>query len=110
MLEANKIYKLIYKVFSKKEKEMGNYLLDVTIYDGEHEHRTFGLVKAKSSDEALELAEKETHEANWGSKDNPLGFWDYGDGLTASRVKGVREITDEQLKVLQDLRITYFIN
>jgi hypothetical protein len=89
---------------------MKTYLASFTIIDGEHEHTSYGLIKAKNLEEAIKYAESQEHEADFGMGNKKLTYFDYGDGTTASSCDDVRELTEEQLNVIGELGLAYYMN
>jgi len=89
---------------------MKTYLTRFTIIDGEHEHTSYGLIKAKTLEEATKYAESQEHEADFGMDNKKLTYFDYGDGTTASRCDDVVELTQEQVDVIGELGLAYYMN
>lgn len=88
---------------------MKTYLATFTLNDGEHEHTKHGLIKATSLKVASKYAESQEHEAGFGNSDN-LKHFDYGDGTTASRCDNVIELDQNQVDVIGELGLAYYMN
>ena len=86
---------------------MKYFLAKFTIYDGTYEHGDQFLVKAKSQNDAHKIAVQEEHDTESG---NSGTFWNYGDGLTASRLQSLEEIEKSDVEVLNRLGVAYFVN
>ena len=77
------------------------YLATYTIIDGEHEHIDHLLIIATSNKQAWSFADSLAHDCSWddeGDDQHPLS---YGDGTTASKLRGVREVSEEQFTFLE---------
>jgi hypothetical protein len=113
--EIRKVDKLIEQVINKKAKKtegkvMKTYLARFTILDGEHEHPAYGLIKAKNLEEAIKYAESQEHTA-WEVEDGEITkYFDDGDGQTASNCEHVQELTQEQIDVIGELGLAYYMN
>jgi hypothetical protein len=86
------------------------FLARFTIMDSEHEHAAYGLIKANTLEEATRYAESQEHEADFRVGNKKLTYFDYGDGTTASSCDDVVELTEEQLNVIGELGLAYYMN
>lgn len=86
-------------------KHASVYLGTFTIYDGEHEHTGHALVKARSMAVADRKLSAEAHEV----EDDKKGCFNYGDGMTRSRLNSIRGLTEEETKVVINLGLAYFV-
>lgn len=89
---------------------MITYLARFTIYDGEHEHTAYVLIKETTLKKAIKLAESQEHDAGFRRDVKRIGWFDYGDGTTASKCDRVLELTEDQLKVINELGLAYILN
>ena len=89
---------------------MKTYLARFTIYDGDHEHTAYVLIKETTTKKAIKLAESQEHEAEFCRDVKRIGWFDYGDGTTASKFDGLVELTEEQIKVINDLGLVHCMN
>ena len=89
---------------------MKTYLARYKIVDGEHEHTAYGLIHAEDCNKALEFAESQEHEANWPENEGEQTYFDYGDGLTASRYESLTELNQNQVDVIGELGLAYYMN
>ena len=90
---------------------MKTFLAQFTIYDGEHEHDNQFLLHAETLDQAWEIAEGQEHDTDFGDEDeDERAYWDYGDGTTRSKLKGVQEISEEDAQVLTRLSVAFYID
>lgn len=81
-----------------------HYIATYTVIDGEHEHSGHLLIVASSEEEAWSCAHSLTHDfAFWDDKSDDLHPWSYGDGSTASKLSGVREVSEEQFTVFREV-------
>ncbi len=80
-----------------------HYVAKYIIIDGDHEHVGWLLIKAANDEQAWSFADSLNHDADCrndeGSDKHP---WSYGDGATASKLRLVREVTEEQFEVVGD--------
>ncbi len=80
------------------------YIAEYTVIDGLHEHINWLLITADNDDDARSMANSLNHDADAsngeGSHQHP---WSFGDGSTSSKLKLVREITDDQFSVIRDV-------
>ena len=83
------------------------FLFTVTLQDGEHEHTDHALIRAKDLDNAWKIGEKQLHDV--GEADNGK-HWSYGDGLTASKAKGMQEVSVQEAKTIRRLGLVYYLN
>jgi hypothetical protein len=89
---------------------MKTYIAKFSIIDGEHEHHSEFLLKARSHDEAFKIAKSQEHEPTILEDDVEPTYWDYGDGTTASRLKSVVEITEAEAGILRRLGLVCDFN
>ena len=89
---------------------MKTYLAWFTLYDGEHEHSGNFVVKADSLDEAADIAKTQMHYPGYLTDEDHRTYWDYGDGLTASKLDHVREITKQEADILDRLGVAFYFN
>ena len=89
---------------------MKTFLAKYEIFDGEHEYTAYGLIKAKDLDEAIKFAESQEHTADWIKEGQEPTYFDYSDGMTASRCKDVVELTQNQINVIGELGLAYYMN
>ena len=82
------------------------FLLRVVVYDGTHEHSKFAMVKAKDVETAQEIGERNMHDIY---EDENEKYWNYGDGLTATRLKEVEEISRTDAETLDRLNIVHYL-
>ncbi len=88
-----------------------HYVAKYIVIDGDHEHVAWLLVKAATDEEAWSFADSLNHDTGCrndeGSDRHP---WSFGDGATASNVRLVREVTEEQFEVVADTMglMTYY--
>ena len=73
------------------------FVVDITCYDGEHEHVYRAVTSATSK--ALALKSLEEHEYECGD-DTPSAFTSFGDGVTAARVDLLREVSMAEFTTL----------
>jgi hypothetical protein len=88
---------------------MKTYLARFTITDGGHEHTAYGLIQANTLEDAQEYAESQEHAATF-SKKKKLTYFDYGDGTTSATCEHVVELTQNQVEVIDELWLTYYMN
>lgn len=86
------------------------YLARFTIMDGVHEYTVYGLIKTNSLKKAINYAESQEHNANWLKEGQKPTYFDYGDGTTASRCDNVVELTQNQIDVIGELGLAYYMN
>ena len=86
-------------------KSLKPFLVDVNIIDGEHEHYQHVVIWAPSFDVAESWAEKNT--SRCGEIDANDGYFSYGDGCTASKLKGIKEISKAEADTLERLGVVY---
>jgi hypothetical protein len=87
------------------------FLARFTIMDGEHEHTAYGLIKAENLEKAIEYAESQEHETSFfNNKDTKPAYFDYGDGTTASKCESVVELTQNQVDVIGELGVAFYMN
>jgi len=89
---------------------MKTFLARFDITDGEHEHTAYGLIKAVNLEDAQEYAESQEHDAEFCRDEEVITFFDYGDGTTASRCEKVVELTQNQVDVIGELGLAYYMN
>jgi hypothetical protein len=89
---------------------MKTYLARFTLNDGEHEHTSYVLIKAKKLEDAIKDAESQEHDVSSGVNKEKLTYFDYGDGLTACTCDDVVELTEEQRDVIIELGLAYYMN
>jgi hypothetical protein len=94
----------------KKKTNYKTYLARFTIMDGEHEHTAYGLIKADTLDDAKEYAESQEHDAEFCRDAEVVTFFDYGDGTTASKCDNVIELDQNQVDVIEELGLAYYMN
>jgi len=80
--------------------EMKIFLGEYKIIDGEHEHYKQLMVKVNSVKEANEIFLSQEHEPEPQESVDEIGWWDNGDGTTASRFRGCHEIPEEEALIL----------
>lgn len=83
------------------------FLLRVVLYDGAHEHSKFAMVRTKDIKTAREIGEQNMHDVY---EDENEKYWNYGDGLTATRLKGVEEISKTDAETLVRLNIVHSLS
>lgn len=81
---------------------MNTYLLEVTIQDGEHEHRDFALIKAVDDQSARALGEEE-------ASNETEGYWAYGDELTTTELRKVTRVLPKEAQVINTLGLAHYI-
>ena len=82
------------------------FLVSAEIRDGEHEHYGYALLRAndqKSADRKAEKLFKQKH-----GLDTDGAYFGYNDGLTASRLRGVTEISEIEAATLVHLNLVHY--
>ena len=82
------------------------FLFTVTLFEGAHQHTKYVLIKAEDRETAWQIGVKETHEI----VDEDHGYWNYGDGSTATTPKAIQEISPKDAEVLTRLGIVFYLN
>jgi|ERR1035438_8943872 hypothetical protein len=83
---------------------LNRYLATYTLIDGVHEHSAHLLISASSAEEARSCADSLTHEFNhWNDGEDEQHPWSYGDGSTASKLRVVREVSEEQFTFAKEV-------
>ncbi len=92
---------------------MKYFLATYEILDGEHEHRGAVIFEAETAEEAYKMADAEEHSPDTVYTDNEwdeqqFKYFDFGgDGTTAAKNRGCREITKEQVQFLEEVGLAY---
>jgi len=73
--------------------------------DGEHEHYQHVVLFTNSFAKAERWAEKNT--SRYGELDTDEGYFSYGDGCTASNLKGIKAISNAEAGTLERLGVAY---
>ena len=89
---------------------MKTYLARFTIMDGEHEHTAYGLIQANTLNEAIKYAESQEHDFSSKINKKKVTYFDYGDGTTASKCDNVIELDQNQVDVIGELGLVYYMN
>ena len=92
----------------QKMKSLKPFLVDVNVIDGEHEHYQHVVLWAKDIEQASTWAIGNTSRS--GEMDDEAGYFSYGDGCTASKLKSVTEITEAEANTLEALGVVYGTN
>ena len=89
------------------------YIIRGTQIDGCHEYRIYSFVETEE-EMTMEKAEKillENHAFGYDPDDEDNDpndeYFNYGDGLTAIKFRGLEQITDEDYAVLKKLRLAF---
>ena len=82
------------------------FLVTAEIRDGEHEHSGYALLRAKDQKSAERKADKLFKEKN--GLDAEGAYFGHGDGLTASRLRGVTEISEVEAATLVRLNLVHY--
>lgn len=91
---------------------MKYFLATYEITDGDHEHKGAVIFEAETVEEAWKMAKAEEHYSNTEYTDEEveqgkLKYFDFGDGETAARNRGCREIMLEQVEFLEREGLAY---
>lgn len=84
---------------------MQYFLATYEIVDGEHEHTAAVIFEAETAKQADKLADAEEYDPD---TDNAKFYFSFaGDGTTACRNTGCREISKEQMEFLERVGLAY---
>jgi hypothetical protein len=84
---------------------MTYFLATFEILDGEHEHKGAVILEAQTLEEAYAMAEAEEYDP---ATDSPAYYFSFaGDGLTACKNMGCREISKEQMAFLEQVGLAF---
>ncbi len=84
---------------------MKYFLATYEILDGEHEHKGAVIFEAETAEEAYKMADAEEYDPE---TDNGKFYFSYGgDGMTACKFRSCREITEEQMRFLEQVGLAY---
>ena len=92
---------------------MKYFLATYEIIDGENEHKGAVIFQAETAAEANKMADAEEHdpETEYTNEEQAEGKFKYfdfgGDGTTAARNRGCQEITEEQMRFLEQVGLAY---
>ena len=81
-----------------------HYLATYAVIDGEHEHNEHLLIIASSEEKAQSFAYLLAHDFGlWHDETDDQHPWSYGDGATASKLRVVRPVSEEQFAFAKDV-------
>ena len=92
---------------------MKYFLATYEILDGEHEHRGAVIFEAETAEQAYKMADAEEHDTETMYTDEELAerklkYFDFGaDGTTAASNTSCQEITEEQMRFLEQVGLAY---
>ncbi len=91
---------------------MKNFLVRVEIRDGEHEHYSWGLVRAENIDEATKIAEAQIEVDNNPTEENEgSNYWGYEDDSMGVSFEEIRELEcDQEHNLIKKFGFASFIN
>ena len=84
---------------------MRYFLSTYEILDGEHEHKGAVIFETDSAEEADRLADAEEYKPETDTGAHYFSF--AGDGLTACKHRGCREISKEEMEFLERVGLAY---
>jgi hypothetical protein len=91
--DAEKLCPLLKEMKKTVMKKL--FFVQYEVSDNGHDHVDYAYCEAKDENEAREITEVKHDESGLDLEDEPMA---YGDGLTSTKVRGIREITPNELK------------